>query len=166
MYRALGRGRGGLENCQGPGCQFWVGTALGRRRDTEGQDGAVEHRGSRLAQLCCHNDRARHHFWLKPSRGVAWDLGEGGLSQVRSRQWGTNCCLVLTCVLGALALAAYNPASGCEMEIPRQRFLSYCSLATTLLIPDWPSPGTYLVRSVPPYPLPLPPQRGRGGERT
>lgn len=36
VYRALGRGRGGSEYSQGLGHQFWVGMALGRRRDIEG----------------------------------------------------------------------------------------------------------------------------------
>lgn len=67
-------------------------------------------------------------------------------------------------ILKALALAAYNPASGCAMEIPRRRFLGYRSLATTLLIPHWPSPGTYLARvSVPMAP---PPMTREGEERT
>lgn len=64
--------------------------------------------------------------------------------------------------LGALVLAAYNPASWCEMENPRRRFLGYCSLATMLLIPHWLLPGTYL--ALPWYPLPLPPTAGNGEE--
>lgn len=48
------------------------------------------------------------------------------------------------------------------MEIPRQRFLGYCSLATTILIPHWPEPGIYLVRALVPA---APPPTGREEEK-
>jgi hypothetical protein len=47
------------------------------------------------------------------------------------------------------------------MEIPRQRFLGYRSLATTILIPHWPVPGIYLARALVPA---APPPMGREEE--
>lgn len=94
---------------------------------------------------------------------------EGGLDQVESRQWGRNCWPVahfqsVCCVLGALALAACNPASGVRWRFQGDGFLGYRSLAT--------APHTPLVvaRNLPGACLgthcPLPPQQGGQGERT
>lgn len=165
VYRALGRGRGGSENCQGPGSQFWVEMALGGRRDTEG---AGQEGGSGPAlEPCLHDNKAKHCFWLEPSGGQPGDLMEGGQVRWRVGNRGETAAQSLTSsepmhgILRALALAACNPTSGV-----RWRFQGDGSLVTVpwlqLLIPHWPLPGTYLARAS--VPIAPPPTVG-GGER-
>lgn len=90
---------------------------------------------------------------------VRWGASSGEEIAAQSLASSEPVC----CVLGALALAACNPASGV-----RWRFQGDGSLVTVpwlpLLIPigrcqepTW---------RVPRYPLPLPPHRGGWGERT
>lgn len=80
---------------------------------------------------------------------------------MQCKEAGEKISAYLSSARPASVLAAHNPAERCAREAPRQRFLGYRFLATTILISHWPVPGSYLARALVPE---VPPLLGKEGE--